>query len=132
MSSAFGGGSSSQLFGSAGPGNFLTRGTGAIATLFMVTSISLALYSTEANMGSGGATEEVDKVLNEGGEGEGFGVEGGTTPASAPAELPPPAEAVPGPGELPTPIPVEGAPAPTGGASGSPAAPAGGAPTPGQ
>ncbi len=89
VSSAFGGGASSQLFGASGPGNFLTRGTGAIATLFMVTSITLALYSTEANMGGSDASENVDKVIEEGQEGEGFGAPAGTAPAPAPGPAAP-------------------------------------------
>jgi preprotein translocase subunit SecG len=104
VSSAFGGGASSQLFGSAGDGNFLTRGTGAVAALFMVTSITLALYSTEANMGSGGASEEVDKVLQEGGEGEGFGAGGtSTAPPTTPAPDAPVAPSDAAPATTPTP-----------------------------
>src|SRR3954453_7494723 len=72
ISSAFGGGSASQLFGAAGPGNFLTRGTGLIATLFMVTSITLALYTTDEARGGAGAGD-LDKVLQEGEKGAGFG-----------------------------------------------------------
>jgi preprotein translocase subunit SecG len=53
-SSAFGGGAASQIFGASGPGNLLTRGTGALATLFMITSITLAYQSTKANRSGGG------------------------------------------------------------------------------
>ncbi len=84
MSSAFGGGGGSQLFGASGPGNFLTRGTGIIATLFMVTSITLAYQSTRANQAGGGAEEGFKTTEGEGAEGAGFG----TTPAAVPAAVP--------------------------------------------
>ena len=46
IGAAFGGGSSQTLFGSAGPGGFLTKITTGVAVIFMVTSISLAyMYS---------------------------------------------------------------------------------------
>lgn len=95
ISSAFGGGAASQLFGAAGPGNFLTRGTGAIAALFMVTSIALSLYSTEEFQGLGGAGKvagEVEGVE----EGSGFGVGAPTPPApEAPAPAGTPGSAPP-------------------------------------
>ena len=42
MGAAFGGGASNTMFGSQGAASFLTRTTGVIATLFFVTSLSLA------------------------------------------------------------------------------------------
>jgi preprotein translocase subunit SecG len=46
IGAAFGGGSSQTLFGSAGPGGFLTKITTGVAIVFMITSISLAyMYS---------------------------------------------------------------------------------------
>jgi preprotein translocase subunit SecG len=53
IGAAFGGGSSQTLFGSAGPGGFLTKITTGVAVIFMITSISLAyMYShhTEASV----------------------------------------------------------------------------------
>jgi len=46
IGAAFGGGSSQTLFGSAGPGGFLTKITTAVAIIFMVTSIGLAYFSS--------------------------------------------------------------------------------------
>ncbi len=46
IGAAFGGGSSQTLFGSAGPGGFLTRITTGVAIIFMITSISLAYVSS--------------------------------------------------------------------------------------
>ncbi len=42
MGAAFGSGASSTMFGSQGAASFLTRTTGVVATLFFVTSLSLA------------------------------------------------------------------------------------------
>lgn len=133
VSSAFGGGAATQLFGASGPGNFLTKGTGAIATLFMVTSITLALYSTDAARSGGDVGGEFEEVIEEGEEGGGFG----TTPANpaavppveAPTVVPAPAGGVPAapPGQ---PAAAPGAGNPSGGpvpGAPAPGAPAGGA-----
>lgn len=42
-----GGGASGSVFGSQGSGSFLTRATGILATIFFVTSLSLAYLSTQ-------------------------------------------------------------------------------------
>ena len=47
MGAAFGSGSSSSVFGSAGAGNFLSRATGIMATLFFITSLSLAYFAMQ-------------------------------------------------------------------------------------
>jgi preprotein translocase subunit SecG len=44
---AFGGGASSTVFGSQGSGSFLTRATGVLATVFFITSLTLAYLSTQ-------------------------------------------------------------------------------------
>jgi preprotein translocase subunit SecG len=46
MGAAFGGGSSQTLFGSSGAGTFLGKATTAVAIIFMLTSFSLAYYSS--------------------------------------------------------------------------------------
>jgi len=46
IGAAFGGGASQTLFGSAGPGGFLTKITTGVAIIFMVTSIGLAYMSS--------------------------------------------------------------------------------------
>ena len=48
MGSGFGAGSSQTMFGSSGAGNFLTKLTTAIATIFMITSLTLAIMSSKA------------------------------------------------------------------------------------
>jgi preprotein translocase subunit SecG len=52
IGAAFGGGSSQTLFGSAGPGGFLTKITTGIAVIFMVTSIGLAYFSSHKTGGT--------------------------------------------------------------------------------
>jgi preprotein translocase subunit SecG len=44
---AFGGGASSTVFGSQGSGSFLTRATAILATIFFITSLSLAYLSNQ-------------------------------------------------------------------------------------
>src|SRR5690606_20240887 len=50
VGAAFGGGSSSAVFGPRGPGNLLQRATTVVAVLFMCTSVTLALYSNRSNL----------------------------------------------------------------------------------
>ncbi|SDW07754.1 preprotein translocase subunit SecG [Nitrosomonas communis] len=50
MGAAFGSGSAGSLFGASGSANFLSRTTALAATVFFITSLSLAYFS-------GGATE---------------------------------------------------------------------------
>jgi preprotein translocase subunit SecG len=45
MGAAFGSGASASVFGSAGAGNFLTRATAILATLFFLTSLALAYFA---------------------------------------------------------------------------------------
>ena len=47
MGSGLGAGSSQTMFGSSGAANFLTKMTTAIATLFMITSLTLATMSSK-------------------------------------------------------------------------------------
>lgn len=46
MGAAFGAGASATVFGSSGTGNFLTKTTTILATIFFVISIILGNYST--------------------------------------------------------------------------------------
>ncbi|MDQ6988361.1 MAG: preprotein translocase subunit SecG [Mariprofundaceae bacterium] len=47
MGSSFGGGSSQTLFGSGGSASFLSKTTGVLAGIFMMTSLSLAFFSQQ-------------------------------------------------------------------------------------
>ncbi|MSQ02025.1 MAG: preprotein translocase subunit SecG [Myxococcales bacterium] len=107
--SAFGGGGGSQIFGASGPGNLLTRGTGVIATLFMITSITLAFQSTRAYQAGGGVDMGAEDVE----AGGGFG---------APSVTPEPAvEPTPA---APLEIEVDPVPVPAAAPAAPPAAPA--------
>jgi len=62
-----GGGSSQSLFGARGSANFLTRTTAIVATIFFVTTLSLAyIYANRGSGGSvvpeGGVSEQLQKA----------------------------------------------------------------------
>lgn len=57
IGASFGGGSSQTLFGSRGSGNFMTKATAVVGTIFMLTSLSLAIMST--NVVGGSVVEEL-------------------------------------------------------------------------
>jgi preprotein translocase subunit SecG len=48
MGAAFGSGASASVFGSRGASNFLSRATAVLATLFFVTSLTLAWFAMQA------------------------------------------------------------------------------------
>ncbi len=53
---SFGAGASQTVFGSSGSGNFLVRATTVAATIFFVTSLSLAVFAkNQSALGSGSA-----------------------------------------------------------------------------
>lgn len=47
MGAAFGSGASATVFGARGAGNFLSRSTAVLATLFFLTSIALAYFAAQ-------------------------------------------------------------------------------------
>ena len=57
MGAAFGGGSSQTLFGSTGPGGFLSKATTAAAIIFMLTSLGLAYMTGKPATGESIVTE---------------------------------------------------------------------------
>ncbi len=61
MGSGLGAGSSQTMFGSSGAGNFLTKLTTGLAILFMVTSLTLAVFSTKKKSSS--LIQEVEKPV---------------------------------------------------------------------
>lgn len=52
MGAAFGSGASQTVFGAQGSGSFLTRTTAVLATVFFLTSLTLAYFSTQVNTSS--------------------------------------------------------------------------------
>jgi preprotein translocase subunit SecG len=99
MGAAFGGGATAQVFGGRGAGNILTRATAVCAGIFMLTSVSLAYFS------SSGDRDLRARIVEE--QRKGKGNEGQRVktpkakPTAAPAEPPPAAPAAP-PAEPPT------------------------------
>lgn len=64
--SAFGGGMGAGMFGPRGQANALSRVTAVIAVMFMVTSISLALYSDRRSMsGADDVENALEKIQKE-------------------------------------------------------------------
>lgn len=61
MGAAFGSGSSGSLFGASGSANFLSRTTGVLATLFFLTSLSLAYLGTSKPKTTGSLMQEAVK-----------------------------------------------------------------------
>lgn len=59
---AFGGGASGTVFGSSGSGNFLSRSTAILATLFFCTSIGLAFLAGSPTSGG----NVLDEIVPEG------------------------------------------------------------------
>ncbi|HEX9859867.1 MAG TPA: preprotein translocase subunit SecG [Nitrospirota bacterium] len=99
IGASFGGGSSQTLFGSRGSGNFMTKATAVIGTIFMLTSLSLAVMST--NVVGGSVVEELPEQA---------------APAAATENMPagPPAAAGQDFGAQQTPAGNSAAPAPEG------------------
>ena len=62
-----GGGGGAQMFGPRGPASYLQRATTGVAILFMVTSVTLALFSTMGWHNSGGVEDVVQSVEELGG-----------------------------------------------------------------
>jgi len=61
MGAAFGSGSSGSLFGASGSANFLSRTTAVLATLFFLTSLSLAYLGSSQPKTSGSLMQETVK-----------------------------------------------------------------------
>ena len=61
MGASFGAGASQTVFGSSGSGNFMTRMTAVLATLFFVTSFGLAIIAKEKSQAV--ASEGIPEVI---------------------------------------------------------------------
>ncbi|MBW7903694.1 MAG: preprotein translocase subunit SecG [Rhodocyclaceae bacterium] len=57
MGAAFGGGASGSLFGASGSANFLSRTTAVLATVFFVTSLTLAYIASNKPKTTGSVME---------------------------------------------------------------------------
>ncbi|WP_291995183.1 preprotein translocase subunit SecG [Candidatus Accumulibacter sp. ACC003] len=61
MGAAFGSGASGSLFGATGAANFLSRATAVLATVFFVTSLSLAYLASQAPKTTGSVMRDAVK-----------------------------------------------------------------------
>ena len=61
MGAAFGSGASGSLFGATGAANFLSRATAVLATIFFVTSLSLAYLASTAPKTTGSVMRDAVK-----------------------------------------------------------------------
>lgn len=62
MGAAFGSGSSGSLFGASGSANFLSRATAGLATVFFITSLSLAYMAGKRPTAAGASIMDSVKV----------------------------------------------------------------------
>jgi preprotein translocase subunit SecG len=62
MGAAFGSGSSGSLFGATGSANFLSRTTAVLATVFFLTSLTLAYLASNRPAAAGGSVIDAVKV----------------------------------------------------------------------
>jgi len=87
MGAAFGGGATQQVFGGRGAGNILTRATAICAGIFMLTSVSLAYFSSS---GDRAMRERIVQEQRKGKGNEGTRIKP-TKPkaAAAPSDTPP-------------------------------------------
>ena len=79
MGAAFGSGASGSLFGATGSANFLSRMTGALATVFLASTLALALMTSKG-------TVAPTSVMEQPGAGTPSSIPGAaSSPAGAPA-----------------------------------------------
>jgi preprotein translocase subunit SecG len=62
MGAAFGSGASGSLFGATGSANFLSRMTAVLATVFFITSLTLAYMANQRPTSSGGSVMDAVKT----------------------------------------------------------------------
>ncbi len=55
--SGFGAGASATVFGARGAGSFLTRSTAALATIFFVLTLGMAIYASRTGLAARGAAD---------------------------------------------------------------------------
>jgi len=66
MGAAFGGGAAQQVFGGRGAGNILTRATAICATIFMLTSLTLAAMSRSGDSSLSSYIKQAEEERNRG------------------------------------------------------------------
>lgn len=88
VGAAFGGASSSSMFGPRGPSSLLQRATTLVAVLFMATSLTLAIYSNKSILSDSNVEDELDRLAEEQANGAGSDGAGQDAPAPAPVVAP--------------------------------------------
>ncbi len=66
MGAAFGSGGSGSLFGATGGANFLSRTTAVLATVFFVSTLALAYFSTQRNAQPAGTGSVLERTAPSG------------------------------------------------------------------
>jgi preprotein translocase subunit SecG len=94
----FGAGASGTVFGARGATTALSRATAVLATVFMITSLTLAYMGTRQNAAP--AESALEKLAGKGDQSAPAG------PASSAPEVPS-VPAAPAPAQVPTPAPVQ-------------------------
>ena len=82
MGAAFGSGASGSLFGASGSANFLSRTTAMLATVFFVTSLTLAYIASSKPKTAGGLMENAVKSAPSSGGGTPNGQVAPSVPAA--------------------------------------------------
>jgi len=78
VGAAFGGGGATSVFGPRGPASLLSRMTTVVAVLFMVTSVTLSLYSNRARQEDADVSGAIERLQQQQQQNKGDG--GATTP----------------------------------------------------
>jgi preprotein translocase subunit SecG len=102
MGAAFGGGATQQVFGGRGAGNILTRATAICAGIFMLTSVSLAYFSSSGDRDIRARIVE-EQRKGKGNEGKRVKSEKAAKPAAPTGDAPAPAPVTPPAPEVPAP-----------------------------
>jgi preprotein translocase subunit SecG len=65
VGAAFGGGGATSMFGARGPASLLSRATTVVAVLFMVTSVSLSIYSNRSKQQDADISGALERLQQE-------------------------------------------------------------------
>lgn len=68
VGSAFGGGGAGSMFGPRGPVSLLSRATTIVAVLFMVTSVTLSIYSNRSRLEDADISGAIERLTEEQGK----------------------------------------------------------------
>jgi preprotein translocase subunit SecG len=104
MGAAFGSGGSGSLFGASGSANFLSRGTGILATVFFACTLLLAYFGNAQPRSAGSSVLQSAPLAAPAVAASGAAQipSGAQVPASAPVSAAKPAAPASGAGQIPT------------------------------